>query len=101
MNVFDDNSLTIGKTPAGIQPAKTEFLDDSQVDRLTLENIPSAKKKKKKRRRRKKAKTKSDASSDEGSAEKSAKKPKRPMGLKPQKTEFLDEDEVDALSLDD
>lgn len=89
--------LKIGKSPLGLAANKTEFLDGEQVDRLTLENIPSAKKKKK----RKKKKT-GEAKAGEAKPKKKKKaKSKKPMGLSPNKTEFLDESQVDRLKIDD
>lgn len=55
------DQLTI-KKPRGLSPARTECLDPDQVDRLTI---------------------------------------KKPRGLQPARTEFLDPDQVDRLTLDD
>ncbi len=68
------DQLTLGKAPTGLGAARTEFLDDSQVDRLTVA----------------------------GAADEAAKaRSKAPTGLAPARTEFLDEDEVDRLAIGD
>lgn len=74
------DELTIGRKPAGLSPAKTEHLDESQVDRLTIGGAGNKKPKKSRE---------PDAT------------PKRPLGLQPQKTELLEEDEVDQLEIDE
>jgi len=70
----DRLTLEPSKRPTGLGPARTEFLDESQVDRLT---VPEAAPKKK------------------------PSKKKVPGGLRPSKTEFLDEDEVNRLRVDE
>ncbi len=64
----DRLTLDPAKRPQGLGRARTEFLDEDQVDRLTMPESPRS---------------------------------KRPSGLQPSKTEFLDEDEVDQLRVDD
>ncbi|HBQ10610.1 MAG TPA: hypothetical protein DEF51_05255 [Myxococcales bacterium] len=66
--------LTRKSRPQGLTPAKTEFLDEDQVDALTI------------------------AGAKKTAAQKQAAKPR---GLSPAKTEFLDEDQVDSLKIDD
>lgn len=116
------------KRPQGLGSARTEFLDESQVDRLTVHDGPEE------RARPKGLSPANTEFLDESAVDRltieptqpKGKRPrglgalrtevldasqvdrltlpdgpKRPEGLSPAKTEFLDEDEVDRLRVDD
>ncbi len=92
----DRLTLDPGRAPRGLAPAKTELLDEGEVDRLTLEpERPKAP--------RGLAPAKTEFL-DEGEVDRltlGPDQPKAPRGLAPAKTEFLDEDEVDRLRVDE
>ncbi|MBX3274396.1 MAG: protein kinase [Sandaracinaceae bacterium] len=98
----DDESIALPlvlgrRKPAGLAPAKTEFLDAGEVDRLTVTEprrpvgLGAAK----------------TEFLDEGEVDRLTVEPpsppalRRPMGLSTAKTEFLDESEVARLRLDE
>jgi len=88
------------KRPQGLGRARTEFLDESAVDRLTLHDDPAP-------RARPKglspAKTEflDESAVDRLTIEPAEPKAKRPQGLGAARTEFLDGSQVDRLTLPD
>ena len=87
------------KRPQGLGRARTEFLDESQVDRLTLHDDPAQK-------ARPKGLTPANTEFlDESAVDRltiePSQKSKRPQGLGAARTEFLDGSQVDRLTLPD